>query len=239
MPLESETLLIALAFLLPGFLASRLIAARTPAVGRQPSAFEETLESLLRSVSIHLLITPLVLVIVRFVLLRDDPLLLARIYSEGLQFYYGVRPLEVSLLLFVWLVAAFLIALLFGCKWDPIESVLQHLARGVGALSEDPFYLLQQRVVDRRKQGHAECQLWVQARLKNGYTYRGEIVFIGYRDEGKSRELLLANAKFFPYPVQATDELRSSPKLYDFALVDTANCESLEMLIRDETPSQT
>jgi hypothetical protein len=238
MTLELETLLIALAFLLPGFLASRLIAAKTPAVGRQPSAFEETLESLLRSMSIHLIIAPLVLVIVRFVLLRDDPLLLSRIYSKGLQAYYDTRPVEVSLLLFVWLVAAFLIAIVFGCKWDPIEYVLQRLARGIGALSEDPFYLLQQRVVERRKQGHASCQLWVQARLKNGYTYRGELVVMGYRDEDKSRELLLANVKFFPYPVQATDESCLPPKLYDFAFVDISNCESLEMLITDDTPSQ-
>ena len=61
MTLELETLLVALAFLLPGFLASRLIAAKTPAVGRQPSAFEETLESLLRSMSIHLIIAPSVI----------------------------------------------------------------------------------------------------------------------------------------------------------------------------------
>ena len=59
MTLELEGLLITLAFLLPGFLASRLIAARTPAVGRRPTAFEETLESLLRSVYINLVVAAL------------------------------------------------------------------------------------------------------------------------------------------------------------------------------------
>lgn len=238
MALELEGLLIALAFLLPGFLTSRLIAARTPAAGRHPSAFEEALESLLRSVSIHLIIVPMLLVVVWFILLRDDPGLKWRICSEGLQAYYDTRPLEVSFVLWGWLVAAFSIALLFGCRWDPTECVLQRLARSTGTLSEDPFYLLPQRVAERREQGQESCQLWVQARLKNGYTYRGELVVMGYRDEDKSRELLLANVKFFPYPAQATDEPCSSPKLYDFAFIDVANCESLEVLITDVAPLQ-
>jgi len=237
MALELEGLVIALAFLLPGFLTSKLVMARTPAVGRQASAFDETLESLLRSVSIHLMIAPLALVVVRFVLLRGDPVLLLRICSEGLQAYYDARPLEVLLVLFGWLVGAFLIALLFGCRWDPIEFLFQCLVKSTGTLSEDPFYLLRQLVIERREQGQSSCQLWIQARLKNGYTYRGELSFVGYRDEDKSRELMLANVKFFPYPAQATDKLCSPPKLYDFVFIDTANCESLEVLLTDKAPS--
>jgi hypothetical protein len=236
MALGLEDLLIALVFLLPGFLTSWLIAARTPAVGRQVSTFQETLESLLRSVCIHLVIAPLVFIMVRFILIRDDAILISRLYSEGLKVYYDVRPLEVSIVLFGWLVGAFLIALIFGCKWDPIETVLENLASKTGTLSEDPLYLLRQVEIERRNQGKGPYGLWIQARLKNGYTYRGEYWFAGYRGEKKSRELILANVKFFPYAAQTTDDLCLPPRSYDFVFLDTANCESLEVLLtKDES----
>ena len=182
MALEIEGLLIALAFLLPGFLTSRLIAARTPAAAQESSALEETLDSLLRSVSIHLIIAPIVLVIVRVLLIGNDPPLLSRIHSEGLQAYYDALPVQVLFVLFGWLVAAFLFALFFGYKWDPIESLLQRLATRTDTLSVDHFYLVKRHLEQRREQGQEHCAIWVQARLKNGYTYRGEPMAVAYRE---------------------------------------------------------
>ena len=239
MVLEIEGLLITLAFLLPGFLTSRLIAARTPAAARKSTAFEETLNSLLKSVSIHLIIGLIVLVLaaVGFLLIENGPALLSRIYSEALQAYYGARPVEVIFVLFGWLVVAFFLALVFGCICDPIESLLQHLATRANTLSVDPFYLLINRAVQSREQGQERCALWVQARLKNGYTYRGQLLVAGYRDKDKSRELLLENVKFFPDPAQTTDEPHSPPQLYNFAVIDVANCESLEGGLWSTEPS--
>ena len=70
-----------------------------------------------------------------------------------------------------------------------------------------------------------------RARLKNGFTYRGEYFFAGYRHEGASRELMLANVKFFPYKAQTIEDTGSAPKLYDYVLLDLENCESLEFLL--------
>ena len=212
MTLDLEALLVALAFVLPGFVTSKLVVARTPSVSREISAFEQTLESLLRSLSIHLILAPLVLVFVRFCLLQDDSALLAQVYAAGVQAYGAARPFEASAVLLGWLISAFVVAVLFGSIWDPTHALLERLATRTGTLSEDPFYLLRQKVANRRKQGHPHAQLWVQARLKNGHTYRGELMVAGYRDEDKSREFLLANAKFFPYVVQAGGEKQSPPK---------------------------
>jgi hypothetical protein len=116
-----EDLLIAMIFLLPGFLSSHLISAKTPAVSRAISPFEETLQSLLRSVVIHFLIAPVAIVSVYFVSLKADVVLIDRIYREGIQAYYLVRPFEVTVVLFLWLLVSFLLALIFGYIWDPIS----------------------------------------------------------------------------------------------------------------------
>lgn len=231
-----EGLLTALAFLLPGFLTSRLISARTPAVGKDISAFQETFESLLRSVYIHLIIAPIVFVIVKYILIKGDFILISRINSEGIQAYYLARPFQVTLLLFVWLFFAFVLALVFGSVWDPLEALFNRLVKKTGTSSEDVFYQLRDYVAKRREHGEEDCQLWIQARLKNGYTYQGEFVFAGYRQDGLSRELMLTHVKFFPYPAQTAEQVKGEPKLYDFVLIDVANCNSLEVLLGRDAP---
>ena len=200
-----DNLFVALVFLLPGFLTSRLISARTPAMGKEASAFQETFESLLRSVYIHLFIAPFFFSIVAFHLAKNDQALLDSIYREGLQTYYFARPLEAVLLLFGWLFVAFLLAVFFGYKWDPLDLLFSRLVNKTGTKSEDVFYQLREYAIDKRGAGQKDNQLWIQARLKNGYTYRGELVFAGYRHDGMSRELMLSNVKFFPYSAQTTD----------------------------------
>jgi len=228
-----EGLLIALSFLLPGFLTSRLISARTPAAGREVSAFQETFESLLRSVCIYLIITPIIFILVKNIFISGDSALISRINNEGVQAYYVARPFQSTLVLFGWLFSAFLLALIFGYKWDPLEALFSQLVKRTGSASEDIFYQLSKQVISRREQGHSKYQLWIQARLKNGYTYRGEFYFAGYRHDGSSRELILTNVKFFPYPVQAGEDIKGEPKLYNFVLIDVANCDSLEFLFAD------
>jgi hypothetical protein len=237
MELKLEGLLVALAFLLPGFLTSTLIRAKTPAMGRQPSTFEETLDSLLRSVFTHLIIAPFALIIVRYIVLGNDSSLLSRIGVEGISAYYDARPVEVSLILLLWLVVAFGIALFFGYKWDPLETILQRLVKNTGTLSQDPFFLLRQYVGIKREKGQPYFQLWIQARLKNGATYQGEFVTVGYRDTDKSRELLLANAIYFPPPASSDAENTLPTVSCDFTYIDLANCDSLEMRFTDVAPS--
>lgn len=230
MTIDINNLIVAIVFLLPGFLTSRLISTRTPAVGRETSAFQETFESLLRSVYIHLLIFPFIFAVFWGFFVGNNPYLLNKINIDGLQVYYLLRPLETILLFFIWLFSAFLLAIFFGYKWDPLDVLLSKLVNKTGTKSEDLFYQLREYAVARVDAGQENNQLWVQARLKNGYTYRGKLVFAGYRHDGMSRELMLADVLFFPYPVQATEQINSKPKKYDFVLIDFSNCDSLETL---------
>lgn len=229
MSIELGNLTVALVFLLPGFLTSRLISARTPAIGREVSTFQETFESLLRSVYIHLTIAPFFFIVVWVFLARSSPSLLDQIYKIGPQAYYTAQPFVVIALLFGWLLAAFLLAAVFGYKWDPLDVLLSKLVNTTGTKSEDLFYQLREYI--NVSKDSEKKELWVQARLKNGYAYRGKLVFAGYRHDGMSRELMLADVKFFPYPVQTTEEIKGGPKLYDFVLIDVANCDSLEVLL--------
>jgi hypothetical protein len=67
MDLGFESLLITIAFILPGFITTRLLFARTPSVGTKQSLFQETTESLLRSVYINLIVGSLLLLVVQFI----------------------------------------------------------------------------------------------------------------------------------------------------------------------------
>jgi TM2 domain-containing membrane protein YozV len=158
-----ESLFISLAFLIPGFLTSKLIFARTPAAGKDVSTFQETLESLLRSVCIHILIIPIVFFLVKNFLIDGDAALISRINNNGIQAYYSARPFEATLVLFTWLFGAFVLAIFFGYVWDPLEALFAQLVKRTGSASEDIFYQLSKQVLVRRAQGHAKYQLWVQA----------------------------------------------------------------------------
>lgn len=229
MGLSLETLLIGLAFLLPGFLTSSLVISRTPAIIRQPSAFVETFESLLRSVYIHLVIGP----ISTYFFLKANPPAeeaIGKLIDEGSVAYVSERPIQITLLLFGWLVGALVLATIFGYFWDPLDYLSRRLKLKTGTEANDPWYLLRNYVLSQRKQGHPMHQFWVQARLKNGDTYQGEFAFVSFREEGEGRELLLRHAKFCPNSEQLEEELESPPSYYDAVFLDTANCESIDVL---------
>jgi len=236
MSIEFSNLLVALVFLLPGFLTSRLIAARTPAIGRAVSTFQETFESLLRSICIHLVIAPFAFVFVKYVLLSGDHTLISRIDNEGVQAYYIARPFQVTLLLFGWLVFAFVVAFVFGYVRDPFEIMFNVLVKKTRTSSEDVFYQLTDHVAKLRIDGKSDAQLWIQARLKNGYIYQGEFAFVGYRHDGLSRELMLTNVTFFSHPTPNGEHAKGEAELYKFVVIDVANCDSLEVLIGKGVP---
>ncbi len=233
-----DTLIIFLAFILPGFLTSRLIAVRTPALGRQPSPFEETSESLLRSIYIHLIIAPIIFILLRLYLLRVNPDILQRIYDDGLMVYVNGQPFLVVFVILFWLIMAFVLAIFFGYKWDPLDYIGNKLADKVGTVTVDSYYLLRQIVSSKREAGENFTQLWLQVRLKNGYKYQGELVFISYDKDGNGRELMLANVIFFPFAAQTSGEPSFEPENYDYVFLNTANCESIEVMISQLNENQ-
>jgi len=221
-----DSLLIAMAFILPGFLTSRLVSARTPSVGRETSTFDETSESLLRSVYINFVSGVLVFGVffVSACFFRVLPSLQSQIRLQGFVGFLNTHLDYLITIVAIWLAGSFAVAVFFGSKWDPLDILLKKLSKKTGTVSEDPLYILRQEVIDLRGEGKTNSQLWIQVRLKNSGIYQGEFVFAGYRRDSLSREVLLTHVKYFPN--------NSDPFIAcDYVFLDLANSESVEAII--------
>jgi hypothetical protein len=234
MAFNFEALLVTLVFILPGFLTSRLVESRTPARSRQTSAFSDTIESLVRSVYLQAILG--VGVIVLLIILRAlNSELHACIFQQGIQACSAQHPVQAFTVLITWLIATLGLATLFGAYWDPLDYAYRKIGAKVGNEFKDLFYMPVEIASLQRKQGNARYQLWLQVRLKNGYTYRGELNQVSLPANGENRELLLSHVKFFPYPAQVEGAPNYPPRTYDHVYIDMANCESIEMLYSKPT----
>ncbi len=215
-----------MSFILPGFLTSRLVSARTPSVGREISTFDETSESLLRSVYINF-VSGILVIGVFFVsagCFRVLPSLQSQIRLLGFIGFLKTQLDYLIIIVAIWLAASFAVAVFFGSKWDPLDVLLKKLSKKTGTVSEDPLYILLQKVIGLRNEGKKKSQLWIQVRLKNKSIYQGEFVFAGYRRDSLSREMLLTHVKYF---------LENSNQFIacDYVFLDLANSESVEVII--------
>lgn len=225
MPGSLESLLFSIAFLLPGFITTRLLDARTPSKGRKTSIFEETTTSLLRSVYINITVAIIVGVLAQFQILPIQSDLLASFITDWPPNLTPEQSLIVITFAAAWLVASFCIGGAFGYWWDPLHSFSERLVRGIGTISDDPLYVISQVVAQKRDSGRASTQLWVQARMKNGAIYQGEFLYGGFPREEQDRELVLKGAIFYARPSS-----KPSPEL-DFVFLDTSNCSSIEFIV--------
>lgn len=224
MIVDFDSLIIALAFLLPGFLTSRLVAARTADIERESSIFNETLSSLLRSFYIQLVTTPIFLFVAGIYLLNNQKIL-SQLLIDGLQTYLNTRPFLFLLIVFAWLLTAFLLALIFGYKWDLLDFLIRKLGKKSGIYFDDPFSILLEQAKARGDKDTGRYQVWIQAKLKSNAVYQGELVFGGFRQQGLSRELLLANVTSLREKPNSEDEIQT----FDFAFLDLKNCESIDV----------
>lgn len=234
MDIGFEGLLISLAFILPGFLTSTLVIARTPLGIKPPTLFAETFESLLRSVYINLIAGPLAI----FLFLYANPTVegsLIQLADEGLNSYLSAHPIEISVLIALWLVSALILATIFGYIWDPLDYLTKRLKSNYGTNEIDPWYMLREDVQSVRGKEHEQYQFWVQTRLKNGDIYQGEFAFVSLREENESRELLLRSASYLPNADQVEGQENTKQK-YDAVLIDTENCSSIEVLFTEKPP---
>jgi hypothetical protein len=220
-----DSLLIAMVFILPGFLTSRLVSARTPAAGRETSTFDETAESLLRSVYINFASGAFVwgVLFISIYCFHIFPFLQQPFTMQGFIGLLNAHLEYLIAIIVIWLAISFAVAIFFGSIWDPLDVLLRKLSKKTGTVSEDPLYILRQAVIDVRKVKE-NSQLWIQVRLKNGGIYQGEFIFAGYRRDGLSREILLTHVKFFP---KDSDQFI----LCDYVFLDLANSESVEAIV--------
>lgn len=219
-----ESLLITISFILPGFITTRILKVGTASVGKKQSIFEETTESLLRSVYINILIGSLLVLFFQFIFIPSRKDLFLNSIKEGFKSVSVNEPFLLVWFFIIWVTASFLLATLFGYFWDPLNSVTEQLSKSTGTLTEDPYYLIRMSASQKRKENN-NTQLWVRSRMTDGSQYQGEFVFGGYRSEGSTRELLLSEAIYYQ-----AGHIKPSEKL-DFVLVDTANCKSVEFII--------
>jgi hypothetical protein len=222
-----ESLLITIAFILPGFITTRLINARTPSVGKKQSIFYETTESLLRSVYIHIIIGIILIPIFQFIFIPTRSNLFSDGVGNGLENLYNNNPFFIIWSVIIWLLLAFILAFLSGYFWDPLDVLSEKLVKKTGTLTEDPFFIIRTSAHEKRQDEEESVQLWVRPRMKDGSQYQGEFVFGGYRSEGNNRELILSEAIYYQSGENEPSET------HDFVMLDTSNCASIEFIIHE------
>ena len=228
MDIGLESFLVALLFVLPGFLTSRLIDARTPAASSQPSAFHETADSLLRSAIVHILIVLVIFPVLYAALVSFSPSTIPAMRSEGVPRFFASRPDLIPIVAALWSLVAFSIAGFFGFKWDPLQVLLSRLNKGQGTITDDLMSLLVS-ALHRARNRDPRSQLWVQVRTATGHTYQGEFVFGSYRVKDLNRELLLAAVTHFSPPADKTSP--APQEAIDYALLDLSKCDPVEARI--------
>ena len=233
MDLGVDSILFAIIFLLPGFLTSTLVVARTPARAPQLSAFEETAQSLLRSAYIHILLaaTATLVATIALAITRATPA--PDLDLASLTALFSAHPLSAAGFVVLWLSAAFALASLFGCWRDPLDSLSKRLHKAAGKVSEDAFHLLTQEVEARRSAGASELQLWVQATTIENHVFQGQFFYASYQEADQPRELLLANAFHFDPPRKKKARQKTGPQ--DFVFLPMGSCHVLELRIVDPT----
>jgi len=233
MTIDLESLATAIAFIVPGFLTSKLISSRSPRRAIQSSAFEDTAESILRSIYINLVVASIVALLYHVYFKRlGDPLVM-QLEAKGPVGFAVANPLVAIQISLLWLVAAFALAAIFGALWDPLHFFMQLLSKSRGGLSEDALGLLRRLTIKRREQTGKPSQLWIKARMESGAVYRGEFVSSSFRDNNQERELLLANAT---YIAPTNDGNTNAPgEEIDFVLLNLSRAFSTEFMYSDLT----
>jgi hypothetical protein len=230
MQINLETLLVALAFIVPGFLTTRLIESRTPVLKRETSVFVETSVSLLRSVYINIIIGILFLPEL-WIFLALGRLVLDLPWENPLSIATEHPFIAIFLLIF-WISAALILAIIFGFFWDPIDFLDGQLSAKSGIELNDPFQRLISEVKSYRKGGDPKSQVWLQARLKDGSIYQGEFDFVSWRSKEENREVFLRNVRYFPAAVSSEEISNTEPfELFYGAYINTMNCQSIDIIL--------
>jgi len=229
MDLGVDSILWAIIFLLPGFLTSTLVNARTPAKPPRLSAFQETAQSLLRSAYIHVILAATLAPGFVLLLIVTAQSLPPHLDADSILTLVSSYPLPSSAVALIWLGAAFLLAAIFGYWIDPLDWLVNRLHKGSAKVSEDTFHLLTEEVRTRRKSGAAGAQLWVQATTTENHIFQGQFFYASYAEVDQPREFLLA--KVFHYSPPDPQQQRSKSGPHDFVFLPMDSCHALEFAI--------
>ncbi len=168
MALGFETFIVAVIFLLPGFIASYIRLSRTPATPARQSPFQETLASLATSSLVFLFELVLIALLrVIFSPIQSDIDLMLR---SGLTAYALIHPVRLVGLVVGWGVLSLGLSLVMGF-FHPIEWVASRNRRKVARVSFGPDIWYD--IFEAAPQRHGVSRSYVRAWLKSGACYAG------------------------------------------------------------------
>jgi hypothetical protein len=187
MDLGIESILIALFFLLPGFIATYIRLSKIPEDFRTKSSFQETLGSL--STSIPIFLTQLfVLLLLNYLIkpFRDQVNLFIQI---GLLQYITINSILFGTFLLSWGLFTLILSIIFGFI-DPIEGIADRNRKRYG-ISPVDFWLKVLQIVPAQNSAKVYARVW----LKSGACYAGDIGALGIPNEKDNcRYFYLTNA---------------------------------------------
>lgn len=223
--LSLETLFISIAFILPGFLTSRLVISKLPAPEKKPKPFVEVTESLLRSTYINLVVVTFLFIVIRYWILSPNDR--SDIVQSGIAMFIRNYPFELVTLLIVWLILDLLLATFFGLKWDPLEYLYTKLHNSAGTKDVDLWHILREVLAHKAETIPKDVKIWAKARLKNGNIYVGGVHYVSFPEDGQPRELLLEKVYFFPDEKSFNENQGVSPPS-GAVIFNLADCDSIE-----------
>ena len=144
MNFTAETLAIAIAFILPGFLANRLADYYSTSDARQESAFEATLSSLAISAGVLFIqaILASIALAILWIYFRStfDHFELNKLVDEGLESHFRAQPLLVAATVGGVALVSIIIGFLIG-YYDVIRTLLKPRLTDLGLTDENTWYI--------------------------------------------------------------------------------------------------
>ena len=168
MALGFESFIVAVIFLLPGFIASYIRLSRTPATPAKQSAFQETLASLSTSSLVFLAELALVALLrVIFAPIQTDIDLILR---SGLGAYALIHPVRLVGAVVMWGLLSLGLSLVMGFV-HPIEWIASRNRSKAARVSFGPDIWYD--IFEAAPQRHGVTRSYVRAWLKSGACYAG------------------------------------------------------------------
>lgn len=189
MTFSLDSLIIAVLFLLPGFIATSIQLSRTPVKPAKQSAFQETLTSL--STSVVIFFAQLAILAILISLSGDIREEFAHVSVVGVGPYFSAHPTRSVLAVLIWGIGVLALSIAAGFL-DPVERIALLNQRKLGVLSHDLWY----DFFEEAPQRHGFTRSYVRTWHKNGICYAGWLeTFELTNVEEKTRFFWLINAQ--------------------------------------------
>lgn len=234
MALDGEALVVAIFFLLPGFLANSLANMYSTSSQRQPSAYHATMSSL--AISVGIFIGQITLASVALGLLwllaRDafDWFQFDILVDSGLREYFREQPLLTFSTLFGSALLAVVFAALIGF-FDFGRKLTMWRLSTRGLTPDDYWYT----ALERSRVASGKDFAYAEVVLTSKDVISGTVIGFSFGDtDTGSRDLLLADPEYAPSTTPPTADIGSEAA--EIAILNSKDIESIRVFFVDEEP---